>query len=165
MKNILNEFDVTTGGVCQHLKKNSKFMLLMSISARKSIVNFYKNIGYLNQTKQERLSFAVKEIFKLLRLDLKENSIVLEKLKRIYGTDKETLNFMNKELSSNYSYRQFEHFRRNESMVPLEIIIFALQKTNHENYLPEWAKFLTNCYLSKEPLINSSTKSLAFEGE
>ncbi|MFH1256883.1 MAG: hypothetical protein V1494_06365 [Candidatus Diapherotrites archaeon] len=166
LNQLLKEFGVTFSSIpTAHLKENGKFMLISSASSRESITNFLRNLGYLNENKQRRLAYAVAEIFKLARIRSPKNNHLLSKFKKIFGTDKETAFFVNKLLKTKYTKRQFEHFRRNETMAPLEILALALKKTKTKNYLPDWAKFLHSHYLSLVPLMNSSTISLAADGE
>ena len=143
---LLAQFGVVMGeNPTKYHKLNGNVMVITSISSRKSITNFYRFIGYLNPIKQKRLEFAVANISRLARVKCKTN--LLENMKKIFGTDTDTLGFINVFLCSNYTYRQFEHFRRGESVIPIEILALAERITERKITLPLWIDFLISRFI------------------
>ncbi|MBU0898900.1 MAG: hypothetical protein KKB03_02990 [Nanoarchaeota archaeon] len=143
LKQLLKEFQIYMNHIpTEHLRNNKKIMVISSISSRESIVNFYRFLGYDNPEKQKRLEEAVKYISDIVRLENKDTSKILEKFKNIHGTDKKTIYFINKTLNTNYTYRQFEHFRRCEIEVPLKLFVLASKNIDMKPKLLEWMDFL-----------------------
>lgn len=148
LKILLKQFNIVMSPTpCKHIsKKNGKIMVIASISSRKSITNFYRFLGYNNEEKQKRLEYAAKYISKNVRLKINTN--ILEQVKELFGTDKEAVAAVNKYLNSNYTYRQFEHFRRCETTIPLTLLVLAEKLTNRELPLPYWADFLASSFIA-----------------
>jgi hypothetical protein len=145
LRELLNEFGVScskieTRPTSSYLSKGG-YSIYFSITNQKSIIYFYQNIGFLNDTKQAKLESCFKEIHMYHRLRFNCIGRLFDQAKYIIGTDKQIAEKINKFTNTKYTNRQMEHFRRNETSVPLEVI-FALIKIKKDrtilNELPDY---------------------------
>lgn len=149
IKDLLNSFGVKTSKIWHHTKlkgfKPGNKVVHFSIMDQSSIINFYRNIGYFSKEKQKLLKEAVFEISKFGRIKATHVCAMISGLKNIFGTDKMLASEINKFTERKYSNRQMEHYRRNETALPLELL-FALIKIKKEktilNELPDNVHFL-----------------------
>ncbi|NCO80445.1 hypothetical protein GW869_01575 [bacterium] len=148
LRKLLTEFDIRISkSPTQYLNKG-KIVLIFSISSRESITNFYRNIEFLNPEKQRRLEFAVRDLSKFARISLPKSLKILQKFKDKIGTDKKAVKYVNEILRTNYTYRQFEHFRRNETKVPILILSVVEETLKKKIKIPEWARFLIQNFVN-----------------
>jgi hypothetical protein len=146
---LLKEFEINISkSPTQHLKKNMKYMIIASISSRKSIINFHRYIGYHNPEKQARIYRATRYIANIARFGSKNVPQVLEQFKGIFGTDKKAVGFINKTLGTKYTYRQFEHFRRGDIEVPIKLFALAEEKVKSNTEVPDWVRFLIDNFIA-----------------
>jgi hypothetical protein len=108
-------------------------MLMLSISNNDSVFNFYKNIGFLSEKKNKKIKFAASLVRKYKRVNADSYSHILRKLKENVGTDQETIEVINTISEIKYSYRQFEHMRRGESSIPIDMVNAVLSLLGREN--------------------------------
>lgn len=142
IKRLLKECGIKCGEIGKYNYTRNKHTLVLSFSNQESIVNFYQKVGFINPLKQKRLKRAIIEIFKKGRIKLEEAPPLLEKLKELFGTDKKTIKYVNGALRTNYTKRQFEHFRRNETKTPIAILVAAEKILKKKIEVPEWIRFL-----------------------
>lgn len=144
---MLYEFDISCSSIgmtetANKISNNPVFWL--AISSQKSIVSFYRHIGFYSEDKNNVLKSCIDDIARHGRLLSKELSLMLANLKERFGTDRMLLSKINTFSSCKYTVRQVEHFRRGESKIPLDFI-FALLKINGRRLpeeVPEHVRFL-----------------------
>lgn len=148
IKKLLKEFGINCGEVIRHEDARNKYTLIISFSNQESIVNFYRRVGFMKHSKQKKLENAIIEIWKKGRVKSQESSLLLENLRKISRGDRKAIEYVNKILSTNYTYRQFEHFRRNEIKVPISIVAVIEKALRKEAKIPEWTRFLIQNFTS-----------------
>ncbi len=121
---LLNDFDIDAR-TCVYKNSTDKFTFLVTIFKQKSILNFAKNIGYGDTEKQNKLDIAVKNILTSISFSGSGIKDLLEILKLRIGTDKASIMLINNSLGTDYTRRQFEHWRRGEIKTQLPVIKFA----------------------------------------
>ncbi len=149
IKRLLLEFGVKSTRIIYFQKrdcpKDYKYIFNFSIMRQKSIVNFYRHVGYFGGEKQKLLTDVVIKISAFGRIRSNQLCALISELKCVFGTDRSLANEINKFTKKKYSNRQMEHFRRNETKVPLELL-FALIKIKKDEAilkeLPEHVQFL-----------------------
>jgi hypothetical protein len=134
IKSLLAEFGIRAGKVHVRLHQKDKYTIMLFISNNDSVFNFYKNIGFINENKNLKLKTAVSLIRKFKRVKPAHYLSILNELKNKIGTDKETVLRINTISDAKYTYRQFEHMRRGEGLIPIDMInsVFTLLKKENE---------------------------------
>ena len=122
IKSLLAEFGIRAGKIHVRHHQKDKFTIMLFISNNDSVFNFYKNIGFINEKKNLKLKRAVSLIRKYKRVKPDQYFSILTELKDKIGTDKETIKRINSISTIKYTYRQFEHMRRRESFIPIDMI-------------------------------------------
>lgn len=112
--------------------KTGNGMFRFSIMKQSSILNFYREIGYFNEEKQEALEGAIRQIAKFGRIKNGSVCELINKVKNSLGSDNALAKELSKHTERNYTKRQIEHYRRKESALPLELLS-ALIKISGEN--------------------------------
>lgn len=149
IKTLLKEFRMNPTRTISFPKKHgfkaSKLAFTFSIIQQQSIVNFYRYVGYFNPEKQVVLKDAVLKISKFGRVREKPICALISELKEVFGTDRNLSTEINKFTEKKYSNRQVEHFRRNETTLPLEFLSALIRIKKDKailKELPEYAQFL-----------------------
>ncbi len=149
IKELLSGFRINSTRTITYPKSNSfetsKHAFGFSITNQFSIVNFYRYISYFNPKKQRVLKKAVIEISKFSRIRSKEVCALVSEMKIFFESDRLLAIELSKLTGKNYSHRQLEHFRRNESKVPLEVLFSLIKIKDDEailNELPNHIMFL-----------------------
>jgi hypothetical protein len=124
IRSLLLDFGVHSGKIHVRPVGKEKFMHMLFISDSLSIMHFHNKIGFLNEVKTKKLEFAVNRISIYKRL--KGLSYILEELRKKTGSDKEAVAQINLLSKVKYTYRQFEHMRRDEANIPIDLINSAL---------------------------------------
>lgn len=125
LANLLSEFGVQSGKIHIRYCKKDKFTLMLFITNSRSILNFHKYICFLNKKKNSRLSLAASRLRLYRRI--KYGSHLLQELKQNSGTDRNAVEKINKLSKLEYTYRQFEHMRRGESDIPVDMLNATLK--------------------------------------
>lgn len=150
---LLGEFSIKTGKI--HKRRvvykacADKFAFMLFIANNKSIINYYRKIGFLNRKKQNKLSSYIYKLFKNARIPSDFLPKLLTELKEKFGSDKETISEINKYSKVHFTYRQFEHIRRGEGKIPIQMVIAAIKILNKRNYfkrIPEHYRYLISTY-------------------
>jgi len=123
IKQLLFEFGVNAGKLHVRHANGDKFTIMLFITNGISIINFRKYVGFLSEEKNNRLELAVSCINKYRRVA--GGSGVLNLLKAKVGTDAESIEQINRLSKVKYTKRQFEHMRRGEGLVPLDMLSAA----------------------------------------
>jgi len=150
IKSLLNDFDISAGKI--HIRpaaKEDKYTLMLAFANQKSLVNFYKHIGFSNPKKQKRLANIVHKIYLDGRVIEDFPPDILVDLKNAYITDKETAKRLNELLSTNYTTRQLEHMRRGETRIPIRLLhgaIILLKKKDYLMQVPEHYRLLMQLF-------------------
>ena len=164
VKNLLKEIEVKAGNIHIRRCQKDKFTLILSICNQESAVNFFKNVGFLCPQKQRRLEDLVHMIYLHGKVDSEFAVRILVELKIKTGTDKRTIEQINKIAGTVYTYRQFEHMRRNEDRIPIRMITSAIKLLDKPTYfdgLPQYCRELILLYDQSSPAINLSNAFLA----
>ncbi|MEW6721781.1 MAG: LAGLIDADG family homing endonuclease [Candidatus Micrarchaeota archaeon] len=127
---LLLEFGVRAGKIHIRPCKKEKMTLILFITNARSIINFHRKIGFLNEKKIARLETAVANIEKYGRA--RGVSEILEEVKGKLGTDREAVLQINEVSNSTYTARQFEHMRRGESDAPFPLLKAAFKILGRE---------------------------------
>ncbi|MFH2105660.1 MAG: hypothetical protein ABII22_00220 [Candidatus Micrarchaeota archaeon] len=155
IKQLLNDFGVSSGNI--HIRKTKyakypdydKSIFMLFISNHSGIIHFYTNIGFLNRKKHGKLQKFIYKIYQRARIPFKLLPNILIELKEQIGTDKETVDEINKYSKIPFTYRQFEHIRRGELKSPLQMVIATLKILNKKEYfgvIPEYYQCVVNIY-------------------
>lgn len=155
IKGLLNVFNIKSGKI--HIRKTvytkysnyDKYTFMLFISNHKSIINFYKNIGFLNRRKQGKLQRQIYAIYKNARISFNLMPRILSELKEMIGTDKEAIEWVNKYSKIKFTHRQFEHMRRGELKIPIQMVLSAIKILNKKEYfgkIPEHYRDVINIY-------------------
>ncbi|MDD5340396.1 MAG: LAGLIDADG family homing endonuclease [Candidatus ainarchaeum sp.] len=131
---ILSEFGIKSGKIhVRHCKKD-KFTLMLFVTNGRSVINFYKHIGFLNKKKKDKLRLVVLRLRTHRRI--RYGSHILQELKLKTGTDREAVEIVNNLSKMEYTYRQFEHMRRGESGIPADMLNGALKALGRKSIDP-----------------------------
>jgi hypothetical protein len=130
IKELLAEFEITCGKIHVRRCDGDKFTLILFITNQLSILNFHTKIGFLNDEKVQRLEAAVARINKYRRVD--GGYAFLRELKEKLGTDRAAVAKINELSEVKYTYRQFEHMRRGESLIPVDMLNAATKILNRK---------------------------------
>lgn len=150
IKSLFNEFEISCSRTGCTEAKNSLGkcpVVHFSISNQKSIVNYYRYMGFYNTEKQKKLENSVLDITRMGRVKSKHISDLLKRTKERFGTDRKLLAEINNLAFRNYTCRQIEHFRRMETKTPYDVLFTIIKITNKKeilNQLPSHVKFLYN---------------------
>ncbi|MEW6036537.1 MAG: LAGLIDADG family homing endonuclease [Candidatus Micrarchaeota archaeon] len=130
VKELLSDFGVTAGRIHVRPCAGDKYTILLFVTNHLSILNFHENIGFLGETKRRKLETAVSIITKHRRTS--GGSDVLRLLKEKVGSDRAAISRINKLSQVKCSLRQFEHMRRGESLIPVDMVNAALKILNEK---------------------------------
>ena len=155
IKCLLNEFNVSSGKI--HIRKAryekfpdyDKYMVMLFITNHKSIINFYKQIGFFNREKQGRLQKFIYKIYVNARVPFRSMPFLLNEVKEKIGSDKETVLEINKYSKIPFTYRQFEHMRRGELKIPIQMVLSAIKIVGKKEYfekIPKHYQDVINIY-------------------
>ncbi|MCX6798906.1 MAG: hypothetical protein NTW59_02290 [Candidatus Diapherotrites archaeon] len=147
---LLNFFGVSCSKVVSrqysggfNSKKNTVYF---TITSQKSVVNFYRNIGFLNPLKQSRLESCVLDISKFHRFESDAVCKLMEEVKEKIGADRKLAACINSFTEARYSKRQMEHFRRKETWIPLELVWALIKIKKDEAILKELPDYVQALY-------------------
>jgi hypothetical protein len=140
IKRLLSEFDISSGKI--HIRRAkykkysnyNKYTFILFISNHKGIINFYKQIGFLNRQKQGRLQNFIYKIYMNARMFFSCLPFLLNELKEKIGTDREVVLRINKFSRTPFTDRQFEHIRRGEGRIPLQMAVAAIKILHKKEY-------------------------------
>ncbi|MBM3303698.1 MAG: hypothetical protein FJY76_01265 [Candidatus Aenigmarchaeota archaeon] len=132
---LLECFGVACSRIASRPHSIGKNTTYFTITNQKSIVNFYRNIGFSSPDKQARLKSCILDISRFHRLKSGFVCELIQEMKNRIGTDFNLATCVNNFTENKYSKRQMEHFRRNEIAVPLEIISALIKIKNDETIL------------------------------
>lgn len=138
IKEMLRQFGISAGKIHIRHCRRDKFTLILFVTNSRSILNFHKYVGFLNKKKCAKLKFAVARINTYRRI--KGVSHFLTQLKQKIGTDRETVRKISALSKLSYTPRQFEHMRRGESHVPVDMLSTVLKLLGKEN--PDVLEFI-----------------------
>lgn len=136
IKELLTEFGINCGKIhVRPSKYNSdKYTFILFISNQKSIINFYKNIGFLNREKQSKLQKFLYRIYVNGRIRFNQFPVLLSELKDKLGTDRKSVEELNRLSRVPFTCRQFEHMRRGELRIPIQMVVCAIKILNKKEY-------------------------------
>ncbi len=147
---LLKAFGVNTCKIGYYAKrkglKKANHVFHFSIMQQISIINFYRNIGYFKGEKQRLLKKAVFEIAKSGRIREKPACNLIAEMKDVFGTDRKLAAEINKYTENSYTNRQMEHFRRNETALPLEFLWALIKIREGKAILGELPAYVTFLY-------------------
>jgi len=124
IKRLLSEFGVDAGKVHIRHCMDEKYTLMLFITNRRSILNFAENLTFISERKSSRMRVAVSSIKKRIRV--RGGTEILRLLQEKMGTDRAAVKKINLYSKVPYTSRQFEHMRRGESLVPVDMVHSAL---------------------------------------
>ncbi|MCI0503885.1 hypothetical protein L0Y65_04190 [Candidatus Micrarchaeota archaeon] len=125
LKTLLSQFGVSSGKIHIRYCAKEKYTLMLFITNGPSILRFHEKIGFLNDDKIQRLETAVFRINKYRRIN--QGAEILARLKDKSGTDRIAIEKINEISQVRYTRRQFEHMRRGETLIPIDML-FAARK-------------------------------------
>lgn len=155
IKSLLSDFDIPSGKIHVRKAKYEKYpnydknIFMLFISSHKGLINFYREIGFLNPKKQTNLENFIHKTYKSARVSFRIFPSLLTELKERYGTDKNCVSIINKYSKNLFTYRQFEHIRRGELKIPLQMLISTLKLLNKKEEfekIPKHYQNLINIY-------------------
>lgn len=149
IKKLLNEFDIASGSIHIRQCRKDKYTLILSLTNQRSIINFYKQIGFLGREKQGRLQKFIYKIYRNARIPFSAMPFLLTELKKKLGTDKTAVMEINRISKTPFTYRQFEHMRRDGLDIPIEMAVAAIKILGKKEYfgkIPQHYQYVVKIY-------------------